>query len=115
MIDAHAYVPRYHRLVQVEARRITGLFDVLLSVHPDRDNTAWVKPHEVTVWADDRRTSGRVLYPDALAARVTDGIATLTIIRGGVFADVMDVEDDMLAVVALAAHTAIASGAEGER
>lgn len=97
---------RFQRIVQVDGSRIRGKFQVL-SARDDRDE-AWVSAIDVTVYADDDRSWGRVFYSNDLTGSVKDGVAQLSkhMVASNKLHDVEDVWDEMLAVLAAAAAAA---------
>lgn len=93
------------RLVLVEGPRVHGTFAVL-KAYPDRE--AWVTAHDVTVYWDDERRSGRILYSNDLTGSVKDGVAQLEkhSVASNKLADVEQVWDEMLAALVVAAGSA---------
>lgn len=68
MTDANVFLLKDHyRLVGTDGR-ISGTWHVLLD---DLRGTAWVTPHDVTIYDEGRRT-GVVLRGDAFTAKVHD-------------------------------------------
>ena len=100
---------RFYRLIGVEGGRVAGTFVVLLP--PDESRAAWVMAHDVTIYGDDAHTWGRVAYSNDLKGSVRGGVATLSkhMINQGIFADVEDVWDEMLAVLVEVVDAAIAA------
>ncbi len=91
------------RLVGIDGcPRISGTFWV---TRPETDeDTIWVKSVDVTVWSEGRH-HGRILYSGDLAASVKGGVVDLRrhMLRADKLADVEEVWDDMLAVIAAVA------------
>ena len=94
-----------NRLVSVEGPRVRGTFSVL-KAYPDRE--AWVTAHDVTVYWDDERSSGRILYSKDLTGSVKDGVARLEkhSVASNKLADVEQVWDEMLAALVVAVEAA---------
>ena len=63
---------KFWRLVTVDGGLVTGTFWVSLGRSAD-SQAVHVKTVDVVVWADERRSSGRVLYSDSLTAFIEDG------------------------------------------
>jgi hypothetical protein len=103
---------RSFRLVLVEGPRVRGTFAVLKPSHGD----AWVTAHDVTVYHDEDRRSGRVLYSNDLTGSVTDGVAELSehMVAENKLADVQEVWDEMLRALVVAVESAKWAGASDD-
>jgi hypothetical protein len=93
---------RYQRIVGVESDRISGKFYILRS----DEESAWVHSLDVTVWGDETRRFGRLLYSGDLSAQVKGGAARLSkhMVASDKLADVEDVWDEMLTVLVAVAE-----------
>ena len=99
---------KYQRLIFVEGERVRGTFHVLLGFGPGSQRV-WVKPFDVTVYADEAHTWGRMLYSQDLTASVEDGEVQLKehTINSDLLDTVRDVWDEMLAAIAAAVTAAL--------
>lgn len=106
MSEIHAYdLGRYQRIVQVDGNRVRGKFEVLYA----RDGREfWVSAIDVTVYADEARSWGRIFYYGDLKGSVENGVASLSkhMVSSDRLADVEDVWDEMLEVLVAAAGAA---------
>lgn len=85
----------HYRIVGTDGR-ISGNWHVLLD---DRRGTAWITPHDVTIY-DEARRSGVILRGDAFTAGVTDAGVSLRA-RGHRFEhDIEEVRPEMEALLA---------------
>lgn len=88
---------RYWRIFTYQHGRVNGTF----VVKAGKDGVHNVSPFEVTVYADDAHTWGRVLYSKDLTAFYRDGAVDVPkhMIREEVRYDVEDAWDDMIAAL----------------
>lgn len=93
-----------YRIVGTDGR-ISGNWHVLLD---DRRGTAWVTPHDVTIY-DETRRSGIVIRGDAFTARVHDAGVSLSA-RAHRFED--DIEDVRPELEILLQRIAVAAWAD---
>lgn len=87
----------YWRLFTYQHGRINGTF----VVHAGKDGPHNVNPYDVTVYADEARTWGRVLYSKDFTAFVRDGEIEIPkhMIREDIRHDVEDAWGDMLTAI----------------
>ncbi|ONI65646.1 hypothetical protein CSIV_05040 [Microbacterium sp. CSI-V] len=88
----------FWRIFTYQHGRISGTF----VVHGGKDGAHHVKPYDVTVYADDSHSWGRVLRSDDLTAFYRNGSVEIPahMIREGVRPDVEDVMGELVVAIA---------------
>lgn len=88
---------RFWRLFTYQHGRVNGTF----VVHAGKEGVHNVKPYEVTVYADEAHSWGRVLYSKDLTAFIRDGAVDIPkhMIAEAVRHDVQDAWGDVIAAI----------------
>lgn len=104
---------RFWRIYSYQHGRINGTF----VVHGAKDGAHHVKPYDVTVYADESHSWGRVLRSDDLTAFYRSGAVNIPahMIREAIRADVEDAIDEISAAIADCVAAFASNGAEAGR
>ena len=98
MTEAIAHdMSQFWRIFTYQHNRISGTF----VVHADKDAAHHVKPYDVTIWADDSHSWGRVVKSDDFTAFVKAGEIEIPahMIREAVRADIEDARDELIVAI----------------
>ena len=102
---------RFWRLFTYQHGRVNGTF----VVHAGKGVVHHVKPYELTIYADEAHSWGRVLYSQDLTAYIRDGSVTIPkhMIREDKLYDIEGAWDEVIAAIE-ACVAAFPQPAEGE-
>lgn len=98
MSEAVAHdMSQFWRVFTYQHKRISGTF----VVHADKDAAHHVKPYDVTIWADDAHSWGRVIKSDDFTAFVKAGEIEMPshMIREAVRYDIEDAMEDLIEAI----------------